>query len=162
MYLFRYLFFLFSATNQHGVHSPFVFTFVTKCLYKKQKYNTSKSLNTALKMLEYFNIFNVRFKDMNTELSEEIEKKFPKIVTDESSINFIYLETLSLTNLEFLEKFNDFNNETVVFINTINKTYKRWNTLILSKKFTVTIDTFHSGILFFRREQEKEHFKIRI
>ena len=27
--------FLRKATNQHGVHSPFVYTFVTKCLYRK-------------------------------------------------------------------------------------------------------------------------------
>jgi len=32
-----YLFFLWKSTNQHGVHSPFVYDFVTKCLYAKQK-----------------------------------------------------------------------------------------------------------------------------
>lgn len=31
----RYLLFLFRSTNQHGIHSPFVYTFVTKCLYAK-------------------------------------------------------------------------------------------------------------------------------
>ena len=40
-----YLKFLKSATNQHGVHSPFVYTFVTKCLYRK----TSKEAKNQLK-----------------------------------------------------------------------------------------------------------------
>lgn len=31
----RYLLFLFRSTNQHGIHSPFIYTFVTKCLYSK-------------------------------------------------------------------------------------------------------------------------------
>ena len=36
--LISYIKFLVSATNQHGVHSPFVYDFVTKCLYDKKKY----------------------------------------------------------------------------------------------------------------------------
>jgi predicted O-methyltransferase YrrM len=32
-----YLFFLWKSTNQHGVHSPFIYDFVTKCLYAKSK-----------------------------------------------------------------------------------------------------------------------------
>lgn len=33
-----YLKFLFKSTNQHGVHSPFVFGLVTNCFYDKKKY----------------------------------------------------------------------------------------------------------------------------
>ena len=40
-----YLKFLKSATSQHGVHSPFVYTFVTKCLYRK----TSKEAKNQLR-----------------------------------------------------------------------------------------------------------------
>lgn len=36
-----YLYFFLKSTNQHGVHSPFVFDLVTKCFYKKN--NTTKS-----------------------------------------------------------------------------------------------------------------------
>ena len=33
-----YLHFLLRSTNEHGVHSPFVFDLVTKCFYDKKKY----------------------------------------------------------------------------------------------------------------------------
>ena len=36
--------FLFGSTNQHGVHSPFVYNFVTKCLYNKVKYTAYQKL----------------------------------------------------------------------------------------------------------------------
>ena len=36
--------FLRKATNQHGVHSPFVYTFVTNCLYKKTSNEAKKQL----------------------------------------------------------------------------------------------------------------------
>ena len=34
-----YLKFLLKSTNEHGVHSPFVYNFVTRCLYNKQLVN---------------------------------------------------------------------------------------------------------------------------
>ncbi|OWP82829.1 methyltransferase, partial [Flavobacterium davisii] len=37
-----------------------------------------------------------------------------------------------------------------------------WETIKKHEKVTVTIDTFQWGFVFFRREQEKEHFIIRI
>lgn len=46
MYQFlQYLKFLLSSTNQHGVHSPFVYDLVTKCFYAK----TDKDIDSALK-----------------------------------------------------------------------------------------------------------------
>ncbi len=46
-----YLKFLSKATNQHGVHSPFVYAFVTKCLYDrkpKQEYKILKDYRKTL------------------------------------------------------------------------------------------------------------------
>jgi hypothetical protein len=37
-----------------------------------------------------------------------------------------------------------------------------WSTIKKHPKVTVTVDVFHYGIVFFRREQSKEHFKIRV
>ncbi|MFD2517962.1 O-methyltransferase [Salinimicrobium flavum] len=36
--IFAYIKFLLRSTNQHGVHSPFVFNLVTKCFYDKKEY----------------------------------------------------------------------------------------------------------------------------
>lgn len=36
--LLSYLKFLWNSSNQHGVHSPFVFALVTQCFYDKKKY----------------------------------------------------------------------------------------------------------------------------
>ncbi len=39
---------------------------------------------------------------------------------------------------------------------------KAWETIINHPKVTVTIDTFYWGLVFFRTEQNKEHFTIRV
>ncbi|KGK30692.1 MULTISPECIES: hypothetical protein [Cellulophaga] len=162
MYWLRYLFFLFSSTNQHGVHSPFVYTLVTKGLYKKDKYTSIKSLNTALKLLDYFKISEINLKDQNETFKALITEKFPNIGLDNNSESFIYLDNLSDKNVLFLKELERFNNDTLIYINNINKNYAHWQALITLEKIKVSIDTFHGGILFFRREQVKEHFKIRI
>jgi predicted O-methyltransferase YrrM len=43
--ILSYLKFLLTSTNQHGIHSPFVFDFVTKCLYDTRKYAEYSHLN---------------------------------------------------------------------------------------------------------------------
>ena len=40
----EYIKFLFKSTNQHGVHSPFVYDLVTKCFYDKTTYKGYKEL----------------------------------------------------------------------------------------------------------------------
>ena len=37
-----------------------------------------------------------------------------------------------------------------------------WSTIKKHPKVTVTVDVFYFGIVFFRKEQAKEHFKIRV
>ena len=39
-----YLQFLFKSTNQHGIHSPFVYQLVTKCFYNKKKLEVYRDL----------------------------------------------------------------------------------------------------------------------
>jgi len=49
--IIEYIKFLFKSTNQHGVHSPFVYDLVTKCFYDKTKYDTYSSLSDYRKSL---------------------------------------------------------------------------------------------------------------
>ncbi|MBA6315059.1 hypothetical protein [Cellulophaga baltica] len=121
-----------------------------------------KSLNTALKLLDYFKISEINLKDQNETFKALITEKFPNIGLDNNSESFIYLDNLSDKNVLFLKELERFNNDTLIYINNINKNYAHWQALITLEKIKVSIDTFHGGILFFRREQVKEHFKIRI
>jgi predicted O-methyltransferase YrrM len=46
-----YLKFLWQSTNEHGVHSPFVFKLVTQCLYDKKHYSEYARLKEHRKLL---------------------------------------------------------------------------------------------------------------
>ncbi len=249
-----YLKFLQKSTNQHGVHSPFVFNLVTKCFYDKTKYpqyqtlkNYRKSLlqnkntiavtdfgagskvfksnireiskiahtagitdkNAALlfRIAQYFQPKNVleigtslglatsalslgnplakivtlegcpetskiaqsefekfQFGNINTTISE-----FESALTafHLSTFDFIYFDgnhqkEATLKYFELL--LPTINNDSVWIFDDIHwspEMEAAWTTIKKNPAVTLTIDTFQWGIVFFRKEQEKQDFVIR-
>ncbi|MFY0604078.1 MAG: class I SAM-dependent methyltransferase [Flavobacteriaceae bacterium] len=251
-----YLQFLLKSTNQHGVHSPFVFNFVTKCLYKKQerkKYSVfvknKKQLLNNLEIIEvqdfgagskvfksnqrrirdiakiagisnkrgelliktasYFNAHHIleigsslgistvalaladkksniitiegckntakiaqrQFKQLNLDhiqlYTEPIEHCLEKIVT-ENVFDLIFFDgnhTKEATLNYFHTCLNSIHNESIFIFDDIywsNEMRDCWEEIKKHPKVTVTIDTYKWGLIFFRKEQAKEHFTIRV
>lgn len=168
-----YLSFLLKSTNEHGVHSPFVFDFVTKCLYNKQLLadllpifsSTSlskKQIQLLLKIIYYFKV-----KSIFTE--EDTLKKIDSISKD----SIIFTE-LTPTNYDLifihqpkkeLDIFLDYmHNDSVLIIDNIHcqKNKALWQELLKSPKITAYIDIFWQGYVFIRKEQPKQGFYIRV
>ena len=253
--IIAYLKFLLTATNQHGVHSPFVYDFVTKCLYDKEEYsaysklndyrNLLKKLNKTLEITDlgegsktlhnttrkvskmvktssssikesqllyrlskYFNFKNSlelgtslgmgsyalalanksckvttiegcpntsgfaksNFLDLNIENVNFINGDFRTIIPllTDSKFDFIYFD--GHHNKEAtLQYFNSLvpkiHNETVFVFDDIywsKGMTEAWEFIKSQNIVTVTVDCFHLGFVFFRKEQAKEHFKIRL
>lgn len=154
---------MFSASNQHGVHSPFVYDFVTKCLYVKSKHKGSKSMCLLLKSILYFSSKQVLISSTNTEIAGRIKQEFGLKVNTKGPHDIIYIEDIS-KGLKIFSQQKNVHNNTMVLIDNIHKNKENtelWKNLKETKIVTVTIDLFYCGAIFFRKEQEKEHFKIR-
>ncbi len=252
----RYLLFFLRSTNQHGIHSPFVYDFVTKCLYTKQQpaklstfiYNRKQLLsNKQVIKIEDFGAGSTVFKNNFRKISDiakvaGISKKrgelLMKIVSYFSSRSILEIGTslgistvaLALGNtngkvttlegckntaaialdqfsklelhnvqsivnsfdisLEEVTKNNSYDliyfdgnhtkeatlsyfenclktahNESVFIFDDINWSEEMkiaWEQIKLHPSVTVTIDTFFWGFVFFRKEQAKEHFTVRV
>ncbi|MEO7978181.1 class I SAM-dependent methyltransferase [Flavobacterium sp.] len=251
-----YLKFLWNSKNEHGVHSPFVFSLVTKCFYDKKykpeyailknyrkllfqnknfievtdfgagskvfksnKRQIAKIAKTAgisnnraellFRVTNYFqpenileigtslglatsalalgnpktkvitlegcnetaNIAEIQLQKFNCNNVQSIETEFETYLNDVqlSILDFqlIYFDgnhskkaTLQYFNL-LLPKAS--NNSVWIFddIHWSPDMEEAWKFIKNHPKVTVTIDTFQWGFVFFRREQEKEHFIIR-
>ncbi|MBU2939551.1 class I SAM-dependent methyltransferase [Lacinutrix sp. C3R15] len=251
----QYLKFLKKSTNQHGVHSPFVYNLVTQCFYNKTKYkdyttlkqyreslyknNTTISvtdfgagsrifktnqrqvskiaktagitkkraqllyritnylqakntleLGTSLglatvalslankngnvtsiegcpetaqiakQQLEAFHCKNTTLKtsNFNTELHQLNTSVFDLIYIDgnhQKEATLHYFESL----------LHNIHNDSLIIFDDIHwsaSMTEAWQEIMKHPKVTVTIDTFFWGFAFFRKEQEKEHFTIRV
>lgn len=251
-----YLTFLLKSTNQHGVHSPFVYSLVTNCFYKKTLKNVFKDflaykkslINSSIiinvtdfgagskvfksnsrpvaKIAKYAGISNPRaallirlssyFKpkhilEIGTSLGlstaalklgapnanlkslegcpetakiakTQLEKfqfelidihigdfsKTLKSATENANFDLIYFDgnhKKEPTLAYFESCLKSINNDSVFIFDDIHWSAEMetaWKFIIEHPRVTVSIDTFQWGLVFFRKEQEKEHFIIRV
>jgi len=250
-----YIKFLSKASNQHGVHSPFIYNFVTKCLYNKTKFDAYKKLkqykkellqsNTVLqitdlgegskvlddnqrnvgkmaktsssskkdsellyRLSDYFKFKTVL--ELGTSLGMgtyalSLANPTSKIITiegcpntsrfaqsqlkkhDIGNVEFLIgnfsntIPTLQNNNFDFIFFDGHHNKEATIqyFEALLPKTHNEtvfvfddiywsegmteaWEYIKNHNAVTVTVDVFHLGFVFFRKEQAKEHFKIRL
>ncbi|MDC6384512.1 hypothetical protein PP180_04000 [Muricauda sp. SK9] len=162
--MFSYVNFLINSTNAHGVHSPFVFQYVTQCLYVRKRLHRDKSINVLLKSIAHFRANSIHM-DPNPSLEKTVKEMFPNVHFETEPSDIIYTDLLDTARFEELLSKGKLHNDSMVLMEGIHQNEKKmedWKTLIASPKITVSIDMFHCGAIFIRKEQVKEHFTIRI
>lgn len=162
----QYVRFLLVATNQHGVHSPFIYAYVTKCLYAKSRFKGSKAIDILLKSIDYFKVKKVWLPQEEKNIEEIISKQFSRVHLGPDGMQIIYLSVIDPEVIaQLLRKDSGVENDTLLLIGAIHENEyasQIWEQVKKNEKVRVTVDMFFCGAVFFRREQVKEHFKIRI
>jgi len=159
-----YLNFLAKSTNQHGVHSPFVFLYVTKCLYSKKRLHKNKSINVLLKTIGYFGFQNISIEN-NTEVKEVVKHTFPNTQFEANLIDLLFVDEMDVLLFQKIYSEGKLHNDSIILIDSMYKNKEaldQWKHLIALPEITVSIDMYHCGLISIRREQVKEHFTIRI
>lgn len=251
----QYIRFLKTSTNQHGVHSPFVYDLVTKCFYDKITHTDYRKISAHKKQLKHSKLKlqitdlgagSQKFKSDIRSVSDiakhvSISTKHAKLlyrlttylkpntILELGTSLGVATQALSLGNPEAeittiegcpkISEFskNQFNNKSLRNINLVTGDFSKviptltpttfdliffdgnhtkeatlayfemllpkatnnsvfifddihwskgmteaWDTIKNHPAVTVSIDTFFWGIIFFRKEQTKEHFVIRV
>lgn len=120
------------------------------------------TLNRAKQLFEEMNCQD-KIKSVNIDFQSYIDK-LPK----EQKFDLIFIDghhnyeaTISYFNQLLKHKHND----SVFIFDDIHWSQgmeKAWEEICQSQEVTVSIDTFQWGFVFFRKEQAKEHFRIRV
>jgi len=117
--------------------------------------------NYATHLFEKFNITNINV------LIGEFNKTLPNIIS-QNSFDLIYFDgnhTKEATLSYFNNCIKAVKNDTVFIFDDIylsKEMVQAWEKIKNNPQVTVSIDTFYLGMVFFRKEQVKQHFTIRV
>ncbi|MFP9115088.1 hypothetical protein ACLI1A_14210 [Flavobacterium sp. RHBU_3] len=183
-----YLSFLWKSTNDHGIHSPFVYSFISTAFYnghqlpELKRATGSAALNKQALQTLYKIIANKKaFKllvlgDNATEVTDTIrnvaEQKnsqlwfFSPLASVPGGLDLgIITGTNRQAVMEQLHRLQeDVNQKSIIAIPNIHATpqmEQAWETIKKDPNVTVTIDTYHLGLISLRNGQAKQHFLIR-
>jgi len=163
--IWSYLSFLVRSTNHHGVHSPFVFQFLTQCLYRKNPKHRSKVGEITIKSIPYFNFKTIKLDRKLEELYLEISRSFPDLQFDQMPYDLVVVSAGNLEEFDYTALEPHCHNGSMILLQGIHRSRtnrEAWNALCATPSIHVSIDYYYGGILFLRKEQEKQHFRIRI
>ena len=173
--LISYARFLSKSTNHHGVHSPFVYDFVTTVFYnkKKKQKNQKYSCKPGLfeRLFEHLNIQSMATLGiLNPEIKKLMDaqniKHLPLTDTKKNIIDCLYIaKKTNTSNISTESVFNDLHNNSVIIFEGVYHNKKRtvdWENLAKHKQATAVIDGFYYGFIFLRKEQKKQTFSIRM
>jgi hypothetical protein len=131
----------------------------------------SKKSRLLFKIVHYFSPKSILIVGATTFEKEVTSLANPKAKIDIDIDNAIYnciyfssIPTNSITNETIEQLVSTIENDSFWILEDIHANPAAeaiWQILKQNPKVTVTIDTYHFGLVFFRREQVKEHFIIR-
>jgi hypothetical protein len=135
-------------------------------LYRSGAKGASKSATVLVKSIPYFGIGSIKIGTEKQELRSFISEKYPSLSFDTPPYDMIFLSIYDWPGIR--KEYSDgqlIHNQTLIVLDDIHNDKQAntiWKSVVSSFQFNVSIDLFHCGLLFPRREQRKEHFKIRI
>lgn len=160
--MFSYLHFLVKSTNQHGVHSPFVYNYITKGLYEQK--NDFSILNKTnlwlLNSIQYFQPNAVYISD-NTLLDGIKDISVEKTVALSNAD--LILDHYTLENhARIVQTIKSMNNSQLLLIASYKKYPKSFfNELRKNPEITLVVDFYYGCLISKRTEQPKQNFFIR-
>lgn len=119
--------------------------------------------NTSKIAQRYFDEFNLKNINLHFETFEEFFNKNPSDIYDLIYVDGNHKKENTLQYFKIL--LEQINNNSVIIFDDIywsSTMTEAWQQIIQHPKVTVSIDTFYWGFVFFRKEQEKQHFTIRL
>ena len=167
--LYKYFNYYFNASNGkgHGVHSPFVFNFISSILNNKelkQEANYSNKYRALLiRMVAYY------MPEVVMEFEATPSNKADVLEEIENADTIGLLHVKQNKNAEdvisyFSAAIKKVNTESILIFDGIHDSKEMensWEAIKMHKEVKLTIDLYKLGIVFFRQEQlEKENFII--
>ena len=167
--LYKYFNYYFNASNGkgHGVHSPFVFNFISSILNSKELSEEAASANKYLALVNRMIDFHKPAVVIEIEASSNQVQALKEIDGSEAIGLFYLKQNKNAADLMiyFNAAIKKVNTQSILIFDGIYESKEmeaNWEKIKIHNDVKLTIDLYKLGIVFFRQEQlEKENFTIR-
>ena len=167
--LYKYFNYYFNASNGkgHGVHSPFVFNFISSILNSKELSKEAASANKYLALVNRMIDFYKPAVVIEIEASSNQVQALKEIDGSEAIGLFYLKQNKNAADLMiyFNAAIKKVNTQSILIFDGIYESKEmeaNWEKIKIHNDVKLTIDLYKLGIVFFRQEQlEKENFTIR-
>lgn len=146
MYIFYYFRHFLIARSRHGTHSPFVYRLAKEVIYKKKDgiWNLPSSYQALIhKVADYYES-NIVFNTKETGLYLAYQCSIAETAREELAFLQYQYRFIIMTHLY-----------------STKENYRKWRDIQSDQRFVVCVDLFHFGIIFFRKKQPKQTFRLR-
>ncbi|NER16013.1 hypothetical protein [Spongiivirga citrea] len=167
---YQYYKFLLRSTNKHGVHSPFVYDLITKCFKwdcnRGRIYRTTE-VQMLRSLASYFNVQTIATDGDLKRMPILIEKDYKWGDLDSISNETDFIIIFKPKNMRALveEVLPSLKNDVCIALVDVyrkRKSIRAWKTHQKNEDITASIDFYKISLLFKRKEQQKQHFVIRL
>jgi hypothetical protein len=168
--LYKYFNYYFNASNGkgHGVHSPFVFSFITDVLNTKELSEQAASTNKYRALVNGMIAFYKPVVVMELEATPSNKANVLEGIENADSMGLLYIKQIKNAE-DLMSYFNaaikKVNTQSILIFEGIHESKEmeaNWEKIKMHYEVKLTIDLYKLGIVFFRQEQlEKENFTIR-
>lgn len=153
------------ARNQYGVHSPFLYAYLTRCLYRKPTFKGPQFWKILKKSLPYFENPPLWLLGSSLELPDE-SLPFTELIPGlkpEAPRAYILLITNTEPDVQRLLELPLPENTIWIWSSLRNSNQKEiFQEFQRRKEFQLSLEFSHTGLLFIRSGQQKEHFRLRL
>jgi len=168
--LYKYFNYYFKASNGkgHGVHSPFVFNFISSILNSKELGEEAASANKYHALVNCMVTFYKPTAVIELEATPSNKAKVLEEIENTNTIGLLYIKQIKNAE-DLMSYFNaaikKINTHSILIFEHIHNSKEMeasWEQIKMHYDVKLTIDLHKLGIVFFRQEQlEKENFTIR-
>lgn len=155
--MFSYLKFWLKSSNQHGLHSPFVYNYLTKGLYEAKNQSDKKQLNWMLKSINYFKPDKIYVSSNLRYLFYDNEFNFTESISD---ADLIFIE--NYPEMTIYEIIHHMNSEQLLFVCNESYNDSLQKKMQNDKEIIVLVDFYVGSLISKRTEQFKQNFFLRL
>lgn len=164
----NYFKFWWKSSNEHGVHSPFVFNLLTKGLYPKDSKWKKLSKKDAFpkRVIAYYTPKSIAEIGVEQETVSKLTNTVHfKPSQGKSDLIWVGRCVDSQSVLKTEDLFFAMHNDSVLMIDRRGNNAiveNLWQEIVNDDRFIVTLDFYYFGLAFIRSEQLKQHFILRM